>query len=175
MTHSYLNIFWQIIILMAKSTKEWMKWVKRFGAALTARTSPITASMTLRNMWSLNMSSIRVYFVLIVTKPVQTFTLWGNTSREITGMSFSWIRQLFPMIFSALIKSKMQKESDGLGGFLWRCLDCGHTSKRTTDLTKHIEAKHISACYDCSYCGKHCPSKNALTSHVSRQHRNTSY
>jgi len=73
----------------------------------------------------------------------------------------------------AVIKSKMQKESDGCGGFLWRCLDCGHISKRTTDLTKHIEAKHLRyAGYDCSYCGKYCPSKNALTSHVSRQHRN---
>jgi len=72
----------------------------------------------------------------------------------------------------ALIKSKMLKESDGFGGFLWRCLDCGHTSKRTTDLTKHIEAKHIeSGGYDCSLCGKHCPSKNSLTAHMSRQHR----
>jgi len=70
----------------------------------------------------------------------------------------------------------MQKESDGYGGHLWRCLDCGHTSKRTTDLTKHIEAKHVGdAGFDCSYCGKHCPSKNALTSHVSRQHRNANY
>merc|ERR1712029_1179459 len=43
----------------------------------------------------------------------------------------------------ALIRSKMEKESDGFGGFLWRCLDCGHTSKRTPDLSKHIEAKHI--------------------------------
>lgn len=72
----------------------------------------------------------------------------------------------------ALIKSKMKKESDGVGGFIWRCLDCSHTSKRNTDLNKHIEAKHIEcAGYDCSYCGKHCPSKNALTAHVSRQHR----
>eukprot|EP00090_Calanus_glacialis_P042215 TRINITY_DN74940_c0_g1_i1.p1 TRINITY_DN74940_c0_g1~~TRINITY_DN74940_c0_g1_i1.p1 ORF type:complete len:159 (-),score=18.49 TRINITY_DN74940_c0_g1_i1:80-556(-) len=74
--------------------------------------------------------------------------------------------------FSAVIKSKMKKDSDGFGGFLWRCLDCGHTSKRTTDLTKHIEAKHIeSAGYDCGICGKHCPSKNSLTAHMSRQHR----
>jgi len=76
----------------------------------------------------------------------------------------------------ALIRSKMQKESDGLGGVLWRCLDCGHTSKRTPDLTKHIEAKHIGYTgFNCNHCGKHCPSKNALTSHVSRQHRNVAY
>jgi len=73
----------------------------------------------------------------------------------------------------ALIKSKMVKEnSESTGVQNWRCADCGHISKRTTDLAKHIEAKHVgTAGYDCQYCGKHCPSKNSLTAHISRNHR----
>ena len=60
---------------MAKSTKGWTNWVKRFGAVQIVPISLITASMILRNMWSLNMSSTRVFSVPIATKLVQTFTL----------------------------------------------------------------------------------------------------
>merc|ERR1712211_476 len=35
----------------------------------------------------------------------------------------------------------------------------------------YVESKHVgSQGYMCLYCGKHCPSKNALRSHVSRNH-----
>ena len=64
----------------------------------------------------------------------------------------------------------MQKVSDVYGGHLW-IVDTLINVLRT-----YIEAKHVGdAGFDCSYCGKHCPSKNALTSHVSRQHRSANY
>ena len=66
----------------------------------------------------------------------------------------------------------MIKEGNVSGGFWWRCLDCGHISRSKTDVAKHVEAKHIeSEGFSCYYCGKFCPSKNALQSHISRMHR----
>ena len=75
-------------------------------------------------------------------------------------------------LFSESIASLMSKDVDENGFTVWRCLDCGHTSKLKSDLSKHVEAKHIkSAGFYCGYCSKFCPSRNALQSHVSRQHR----
>ena len=74
---------------------------------------------------------------------------------------------------SAAVQSKMVKEMDVNGEVVvWRCVECDHVSKRSGDLTKHIQAKHMqSPGFHCQYCDKFCPSKNALTSHVSRNHR----
>ena len=70
----------------------------------------------------------------------------------------------------------MYKETNWDGNIVWNCVDCGQTSKRAQDLAKHIEAKHIdSPGYICDHCEKHCPSKNALTAHISRNHRKTNY
>lgn len=67
----------------------------------------------------------------------------------------------------------MLKEVDSAGQYtLWRCTDCAHVSKRGCDMSKHIEAKHIkTGGFNCSYCGKLCPSTNALRAHISRKHR----
>ena len=56
-------------------------------------------------------------------------------------------------------------------GILWRCLDCQYTTKFKPALFQHVESKHtISSGYNCEFCGKFCPSKNALRCHISRQH-----
>ena len=66
----------------------------------------------------------------------------------------------------------MIKEETVDVGVLWRCIECGHSSKRKDNLAIHIESKHIATDgFNCEYCGKFCPSKNALQSHVSRYHR----
>ena len=72
-----------------------------------------------------------------------------------------------------MIGARLQKTYDETSRVsLWQCLDCGHSSRSKSDCSKHIEAKHIvTSGYDCSYCGSHYPSKNALKSHVSRKHR----
>ena len=78
-------------------------------------------------------------------------------------------------ILSVAVHSKMTKAVDANGLVVWRCEECGHESRRSGDLSKHIEAKHLRcAGFNCEFCGKFCPSKNALTSHVSRNHRSSS-
>jgi len=72
-----------------------------------------------------------------------------------------------------MISARLQRTQDeASGASLWQCLDCGHSSRSKSDCSKHIEAKHIvTSGYDCSFCGCHYPSRNALKSHVSRKHR----
>ena len=72
-----------------------------------------------------------------------------------------------------LSKMTFQFGENVSGGFWWRCIECGHSSRSKTDVAKHVEAKHIeSSGFHCSYCSKFCPSRNALQAHVSRYHRN---
>jgi len=69
------------------------------------------------------------------------------------------------------IDAKMQKEMTETG-ILWRCLDCQYTTKFKPVLFQHVESKHtLSSGYNCQFCGKFCPSRNALRSHISRQHK----
>ena len=76
------------------------------------------------------------------------------------------------LMFSAIVQSKMVREVTETGEIVFRCLECGHRSKRSADLSKHIEAKHVeSGGYNCPHCNKFCPSLNALRTHVSRSHR----
>ena len=65
------------------------------------------------------------------------------------------------------IKSRMMKLSDGS----WTCTVCGYISNYQTTMWKHVEAKHVALPVMCKFCEKLCPSKNALASHVSRNHR----
>ena len=76
-------------------------------------------------------------------------------------------------VVQLMISARLQRTQDeASGASLWQCLDCGHSSKSKRDCSKHIEAKHIvTSGYDCSFCGCHCPSKNALNTHVYRKHR----
>ena len=67
----------------------------------------------------------------------------------------------------AAIKSRMLKMPDGL----WNCADSGYITSYHTTMWKHVEAKHMAQPVTCVHCGKMCPSKNALASHVSRYHR----
>ena len=93
---------------------------------------------------------------------------------EIWSLSLASI-QSSRSILSVAVHSKMTKAVDANGLVVWRCEECGHESRRSGDLSKHIEAKHLRcAGFNCEFCGKFCPSKNALTSHVSRNHRSSS-
>ena len=76
------------------------------------------------------------------------------------------------VLFSAIVQSKMVREVTETGENVFICSECGHRSKRSGDLSKHIEAKHIeNGGYNCQYCNKYCPSLNAMRSHVSRSHK----
>ena len=75
--------------------------------------------------------------------------------------------------FSAAIESKMVKEETCDGGFLWRCIECGHSSKRRDNIRTHIESKHIvSDGFNCTYCGRFFSNKHSMQTHVSKYHRN---
>merc|ERR1712038_2052798 len=71
----------------------------------------------------------------------------------------------------AAVEAKMLKETTADRGLIWRCADCDYTVKDKRGMFEHVESKHVgSQGYACLYCGKHCPSNNALRSHVSRNH-----
>lgn len=72
---------------------------------------------------------------------------------------------------SAVVEMKMLKEMTADRGLFWRCADCDYIVKDKRGMFEHVESKHVgSQGYTCMHCGKHCPSKNALRSHVSRNH-----
>ena len=65
----------------------------------------------------------------------------------------------------------MMTEVSTASGSVWRCSVCGHETTRKGYLKVHVEAKHLSSGFNCQYCDKFCPSKNALYTHVSRYHQ----
>ena len=65
-----------------------------------------------------------------------------------------------------LIQSKILKADRS-----WVCADCNHTTINKTHLYEHIERKHVSSGYNCQYCQKFVPSRNALRSHMHKYHR----
>jgi len=70
----------------------------------------------------------------------------------------------------AAVEEKMLRVQTEAGA-LWTCHDCGHTSKFRTSMFEHVESKHVgSAGYTCQYCQKICRTRNALRSHLNRQH-----
>ena len=73
------------------------------------------------------------------------------------------------LVLSAAIDSMMMEVADSSGS-IWRCAVCGHETTRKAYLRVHVEAKHLSSGFNCQYCDKFCPSKNALHTHVSRYH-----
>jgi len=65
-----------------------------------------------------------------------------------------------------LIQSKILKSDRS-----WICADCNHSTVNRTHLYEHIESKHVSSGYNCQYCQKFVPSRNALRSHMHKYHR----
>ena len=54
----------------------------------------------------------------------------------------------------------------------WRCNQCGKTDKSSSNLKKHIEAKHTEGVsHSCNQCMKQFRSKNSLYKHTSMHHK----
>jgi len=69
-----------------------------------------------------------------------------------------------------LIRSKITQ----LDKNMFQCLECEHTSNYKSNMVKHVEDRHVKhQGHACEYCEKICPSRNALSAHISRKHRNT--
>lgn len=53
----------------------------------------------------------------------------------------------------------------------WHCSFCPYFSKLTTNVTRHIEGKHIKTqSYTCDLCQKVCSTRHALNCHKYRYH-----
>ena len=66
------------------------------------------------------------------------------------------------------IQEMMERQMNGL----WRCLNCGYTSRKKTNVMSHIESVHLTtAGLSCNTCGKFCPNSNALKCHKGRYHK----
>jgi hypothetical protein len=72
-----------------------------------------------------------------------------------------------------LIKRHMLRVLDEQGQLVYQCSVCSHISRVSSNLAKHIEARHIvsETGFVCHVCAKVFPSRNARQSHISRQHR----
>ena len=73
--------------------------------------------------------------------------------------------------FSELINSinlKMVRRPDGS----FSCTDCEYVTKYRTTCQNHIESKHIiTSGFTCQFCEKFCPTRNALKSHTTKNHK----
>ena len=76
------------------------------------------------------------------------------------------------LYFAALdekIKPMMIRRQDGLYG----CSKCNYVTKYGTTCQNHIESKHMSTSgFICPHCEKFCPTRNAMKSHITKNHRN---
>lgn len=70
------------------------------------------------------------------------------------------------------VDEEVQSKLITIGKSEFQCADCGQTATIRSNMWRHIEAKHIAPQpIPCQFCGKTCPSRNALASHCSRYHR----
>jgi len=70
-------------------------------------------------------------------------------------------------------KAKIESMIANLGGGAgYQCLECGYHSKISTNVKRHIDAKHIvSAGYYCPHCPELLKNKHALNNHLARVHK----
>ena len=55
-------------------------------------------------------------------------------------------------------------------GTYW-CKACGHHSSSRRDLSRHIEAKHMTGEYPCRFCDKVLNTKYNVQRHMNKAHR----
>ena len=145
--------------------RKWPPIEVSFGGAQTVITLSKTRGECL-NTLRVNMLAVRVTHVNIVRSTARPKTPWEVMCRGTTLLQKATKLYVFiPGDFESLIQSKMTKV-DGS----WSCTDCGHLTATKSHLYEHVESKHVSSGYYCQYCQKFCPSRNALRSHVWRNH-----
>ena len=70
------------------------------------------------------------------------------------------------------IDTEIQIRTERLSDGSYQCVECKFTTPYSSTLKCHIEAKHLfTSGYACNVCSKFCPSRNALSTHMSRYHR----
>ena len=59
---------------------------------------------------------------------------------------------------------------DERGMKLWQCSDCGYARERKSDVTKHVERRHIEMHVTCELCDAIFTSRQALKDHAKYKH-----
>ena len=69
-----------------------------------------------------------------------------------------------------VVKEKMIQSTDESGLKMWTCSCCGYVSKKTTNMYKHIERKHLFLAVKCNFCQKEFSSRNDCNVHIKTFH-----
>ena len=108
--------------------------------------------------------------LLQLERPLRS-TLKGCTKRSISDFLFFFFSIVGADFFKEIdliIKSKIIQRNR----HEFACRDCGRVARVYNNLAKHVEDRHVEyGGITCTFCGKHCPSRNALATHHSRYHR----
>ena len=64
----------------------------------------------------------------------------------------------------------MIQSTDESGLKMWTCSCCGYVSKKTTNMYKHIERKHLFLALKCNFCQKEFSSRNDCNVHIKTYH-----
>jgi len=76
----------------------------------------------------------------------------------------------------ALVQSYMKKTVDSDCSYVWQCIECGKTSRVSTNLKDHIEANHLGNLQiECKMCAKIFKSRGSLRAHVRSSHKHMSH
>ena len=71
-----------------------------------------------------------------------------------------------------LIAPHMARTLDTLGRSVWRCLDCLKEFKLKGDMSRHVEAFHIThPGLACHVCEKMLKTRESLRSHINNVHK----
>ena len=71
---------------------------------------------------------------------------------------------------------KKTSKTNDEGKTFYKCKACGRETTRVDDLKNHIEAKHLDdVSFPCKHCGKILQSRNLLSVHIHRNHKNRKF
>ena len=70
----------------------------------------------------------------------------------------------------SIITEKMSPGVDEKGMKLWQCNDCGYARERKSDVSKHVERRHIEMQVQCEICNSVFSSPQSLKEHMKYKH-----
>ena len=70
----------------------------------------------------------------------------------------------------SIITEKMSPCVDEKGMKLWQCNDCGYARERKSDVSKHVERRHIEMQVQCDICNSVFSSRQSLKEHMKYKH-----
>ena len=112
---------------------------------------------------TVNIGSVSIKVPVLLLKPSQfrwtLGLLYIVTSWDVSGLEIDLV-----------VKEKMIQSTDESGLKMWTCSCCGYVSKKTTNMYKHIERKHLLLALKCNFCLKEFSNRNDYNVHVKSFH-----